>query len=97
MVQRQKDEAQVEATAQEDITEYVIMDLKVPVIRECQLEQPWKDNDSEEEVRVVKIKFGIYDNLPVPVLWGGEEMRGYDVMDYHQNKIFPLKLDKDAR
>ena len=82
---------------QEDITEYVMMDLKVKVKREIQPEQLWQENDSVEEERTVRMKFGLCASLPVPVLWGGEEMRGYDVLDYHQNKVLSLKLDKDTR
>ena len=39
------------------------------------------------------MQFGLCENLPVPILWGGSQMRGYDLLDYHANKVMTLKID----
>ena len=41
------------------------------------------------------MKFALCESLPVPVLWGGNQMRGLDVMDYHRNKVVSMELGTD--
>ena len=39
------------------------------------------------------MKFGVCENLPVPVLWGGKQMRKYGLLDYHSHKTISLCVD----
>jgi hypothetical protein len=55
-------------------------------------EQGFDDCESEIEEQIVKMKFGLCEQLPVPVLWGGKQMRGYDLLDYHSSKTLSLRL-----
>ena len=76
----------------DEIEEYVVLPLRITCKRETLAEESYESCESIEEVRTIKMKFGLCENLPVPVLWGGKQMRKYDVLDYHTNKTLSLKL-----
>ena len=78
----------------EYIDKFVVLPLRVIAKREGPVIAAYGDNHSEEEVVTVKMKFGLCESLPVPLLWGGKQMRGYDLVDYHRNKTLSLKLEE---
>ena len=39
--------------------------------------------------------FGVSDNLPVPLLWGGGQMRRRDLIDHHKRKTLSLLVDSE--
>jgi hypothetical protein len=77
----------------DEVSEYVILHLKIPCKKETMAEQGYEECESEIHERVVKMKFGLCEQLPVPVLWGGQEMRDYDLLDYHASRTISMKLD----
>jgi hypothetical protein len=77
---------------QEFINEYVQFNLKIKAKKEGEAGQLYGDNDAVEEDIEVPMKFGVCDSLPVPILWGGKQMRRYDLLDYHRNKVLSLNI-----
>ena len=77
----------------DEIEEYVIIPLRITCKQEVKSDEGYMDCDSGEEVITIKMKFGVCENLPVPVLWGGKQMRKYGLLDYHSNKTISLKVD----
>jgi exodeoxyribonuclease III len=75
------------------IEEYVVLDLRVTCKQELKPEQGYSDCTSEEVTRTVKMKFGLCECLPVPVLWGGKQMRDAGLLDYHHQKTLSVRLD----
>ena len=43
--------------------------------------------EAAEEDVIAPMKFTLCNSLPVPVLWGGKQMRDADLLDYHRNKV----------
>ena len=41
--------------------------------------------------------FGLVESLPVPILWGGGQMRKRDLIDDHGRKTLSLLLDNNER
>jgi exodeoxyribonuclease III len=76
----------------DEIEEYVVLKLKVTCKRELQPEQGYDDCTSEEEQRTIKMKFGLCEALPVPVLWGGKQMRKAGLLDYHDQKTLSIRM-----
>ena len=73
------------------VTEYV----QVPVqIKAKRGQQPlnYDENNNEEVKKEITLKFGVCSQLPVPILWGGAEMRKFEVIDYHQHKLLSMRL-----
>ena len=77
----------------DEIEEYVIIPLKITCKQETKPEQGYVDCESVEEVITINMKFGVCENLPVPVLWGGKQMRKYGLLDYHSHKTISLCVD----
>jgi hypothetical protein len=40
------------------------------------------------------MKFGVCESLPVPVLWGGKQMRKYGLLDYHAVKTVAMTVEE---
>jgi exodeoxyribonuclease III len=77
----------------EEVEEYVIVPLTIKCKRERIAEQGYGDCESEEIERTIKMKFGLCSMLPVPVLWGGNQMRKHELLDYHTQKTLSLKMN----
>jgi hypothetical protein len=77
----------------DEIEEYVVLKLRVTCKEELIAEQGYDDCASEEVVHTVKMKFGLCESLPVPVLWGGKQMRDAGLLDYHQQKTLSVRLN----
>jgi exodeoxyribonuclease III len=75
----------------DEIDEYVILPVEIRLKRELKPEQGYDDCQSEEEVRTIKMKFGVCENLPVPILWGGNQMRKLDLLDHHSTRVLSLR------
>ena len=45
----------------------------------------------------IKMTFGIVDELPVPILWGGKQMRLLECHDLHERKVLTFKREEDQR
>ena len=56
-------------------------------------------NDEIEDTQQIGIKmtFGIVDELPVPILWGGKQMRLLECHDLHERKLLTFKWREDQR
>ena len=52
---------------------------------------------SQEEEKQVSLTFGVCDSLPVPILWGGAQMRKHDLVDYHSRKLLTMRLPEGQR
>ena len=76
----------------DDVSKYVILSLKIRVKKEANPGQRYGDIDAEEEEVEVRMQFGLCESLPVPILWGGSQMRGYDLLDYHSNKVVTMNV-----
>ena len=76
----------------ESIDEFVLLKVRLQMKRESTSDQAYGENDSPEEEREVEMKFGVCEGLPVPILWGGAQMRSYDLVDYHSNKTLSMRL-----
>lgn len=77
----------------EFIHNYVVLMLRFRAKKEGSEGQAYEDNQAPEEEVTIRMKFGVCESLPVPILWGGKEMRGYDLLDYHRNKVLSLKIE----
>jgi exodeoxyribonuclease III len=51
---------------------------------------PYNEVGVEEELIEIKMKFAICESLPVPILWGGAQMRQHDLLDHHAMKMLSL-------
>ena len=56
----------------------------------------YEETEDPEEEREVMFTFGVCDSLPVPMLWGGAEMRRYGLMDHHDNKTLSMRLGDEG-
>ena len=54
----------------DEVSEYVILHVKILCKKETIAEQGFEECESEAQERVIKMKFGLCEQLPVPVLWG---------------------------
>ena len=52
---------------------------------------------SAPEEKQITMTFGLVDSLPVPILWGGGQMRKRDLLDDHGRKTLSLLLDNNER
>ena len=52
---------------------------------------------SAPEEKQITMTFGLVDYLPVPILWGGGQMRKRDLLDDHGRKTLSLLLDNNER
>ena len=52
---------------------------------------------SSPEEKQITMTFGLVDSLPVPILWGGGQMRKRDLLDDHGRKTLSLLLDNNER
>ena len=77
----------------DSVNQYVILPLKIKVKREATPGLRYDDIEAGEEVVEVRMQFGLCENLPVPILWGGSQMRGYDLLDYHSTKVLTMKVE----
>ena len=75
------------------ITQYVYLPFRIIAKKESIAGQPYGENESIEEEIAVPTKFGLCDSLPVPILWGGKQMRGHKLLDYHHNKVLSLIVE----
>ena len=80
----------------DQIEEYVVLLVKVWCKKELVAEQGYDECGSEEGYQVIKMRFGVCASLPVPILWGGHEMRSHEVLDYHRVKTLSFKLGSDG-
>ena len=48
---------------------------------------------SGPELKTIRMTFGVSDNLPVPLLWGGQQMRNRELLDHHKRKAISLMVD----
>jgi exodeoxyribonuclease III len=81
----------------DDITECVELDVKVKMKKETVAEQTYEENESTEEIRIITMTFGICQDLPVPILWGGGQMREHGLLDYHDKRTLSIKTKKGVR
>ena len=77
----------------EEVKEYVVMKVNVKVKPRSQRDETYDDNPADEAQREITLYFGICESLPVPLLWGGKQMRKYHVLDYHSLKILSIRFD----
>jgi hypothetical protein len=71
----------------DSVSQYVTLPLKIRVKKEAAPGLLYMDIEAQEEEVEVTMQFGLCENLPVPILWGGSQMRGYDLLDYHSMRI----------
>jgi hypothetical protein len=74
--------------------------VRVPVRLKMKLhglgQDGYEETEDPEEEREVMFTFGVCDSLPVPMLWGGAEMRRYGLMDHHDNKTLSMRLGDEG-
>jgi len=81
----------------EDITEYADLALKIKVKKESSPEQRYEANENEEGYRTIRMTYGLCESLPVPILWGGRQMRDWGLLDYHGNRVLSIKMEENER
>lgn len=79
------------------ITEAVVLDVRVKMARVFSGNPEDHRDMGEEEERVIRMSFGVCASLPVPILWGGSEMRKYNLLDLHKQKKLSLTLPDGFR
>lgn len=74
------------------VTRMVEIDIRFPMamVQEGE-EELTRGMELGEEISIT-MSFGVVDNLPVPILWGGGQMRKYEVHDYHEKKLMTFML-----
>ena len=72
------------------------MDVRLKTKKEGLEGTSYEDVDEEEVTRVVRMSFGVCRALPVPILWGGGEMRKKGMRDYHDCQVVSL-MDEDGQ
>jgi hypothetical protein len=79
----------------DNVTQFVTLPLKLKAKPEGEGEagQVYDSLEAAEEDVIVPMKFALCDSLPVPVLWGGKQMRDADLLDYHRNKVLSMLSD----
>ena len=80
----------------EMISHSVTMDVRLKTKKEGLEGTSYEDVDEEEVTRVVRMSFGVCRALPVPILWGGGEMRKKGMRDYHDCQVVSL-MDEDGQ
>ena len=81
------------------ISEMVILHVRVmmkPVLGSV-IENTDHADTGEEKEQTIRMSFGVCSSLPVPILWGGGQMRKYDVLDLHSQKLLAFKLPVEGR
>ena len=74
------------------VEEYVIFPIKIMCKRELASEEAYDDCESPEETITIPMRFGICESLPVPILWGGRQMRRYGLLDHFESRVLSLKI-----
>ena len=73
------------------VTAYVKLPVKIKVKRADNC-QHFEESNSYEDTKTIELRFGVCSQLPVPILWGGVQMRKYNVVDYHKNRTLAMTL-----
>ena len=65
---------------EDSITHVVTMDVQVVMRRYLKVVENYEDQVfetelSEPETKTIRMSFGVCEQLPVPILWGGKQMR----------------------
>ena len=81
----------------DNVTEEVELSVKLKVKEEKVTDQTYEENEEEEETYTIKMNFGVCEDLPVPILWGGGQMRQHGLLDYHTQRVLSLKKPKGGR
>ena len=79
------------------ISEMVTLDVRLKTKVESEGEESYDETSGEEVIRVVSMSFGLCQHLPVPILWGGGEMRARGVRDYHDRKVVSFQEESGER
>jgi hypothetical protein len=84
------------------ITHVVTMEVQVLMRRYLKVVENYEDQVfetelSEPETKTIKMSFGVCEQLPVPILWGGKQMRKYGLLDHHQDKTLSIKFGPHDR
>ena len=74
------------------ITEMVALDVRVKMRKILSIDTSNQAEAGDEEERTIRMTFGVCSSLPVPILWGGGEMRGYKLLDLHHHKSLSFTL-----
>ena len=73
------------------VTEYVVIKVSIKMKRYNREKCGYDDLTSPEVTKEIKLTFGVCEDLPVPILWGGKQMRRYGLVDYHDQKLLSLR------
>ena len=81
----------------DDITHVVTMEVRLVMRKYLRVvedyeQQIFETELSEPEEKVVRMSFGVCENLPVPILWGGRQMRKYDLIDHHEQRVVSMRF-----
>ena len=83
------------------VDHYVALDVRMKMKPMAALDmdnQPlYSENQGEEEVKTVKLTFGVCESLPVPILWGGSQMRRHGMLDYYNRRLISMRLDRSGK
>ena len=74
------------------VTEYVLLPISL-IVKPAQEKVSYNDNSNDEENCTITLKFGVCSQLPVPILWGGNQMRRFQVVDHHNLKTLSMVIN----
>ena len=82
------------------VDRYVALEVKIKMKLQAEAglgNQPlYEDNPEEEQVQKITLTFGVCESLPVPILWGGKQMRRHGLVDYYNRRLLAMRLDKSG-
>lgn len=79
------------------ITEMVVLDVRVKMRKVFSMDNNNHADAGEEEEKTIRMSFGVCSSLPVPILWGGGQMRKYKLLDLHHQKSLAFTLPEGDR
>ena len=75
------------------VTQRVIMDVSFNAFPITGDDSAGSQSSGDTTIITIKMSFGVVENLPVPVLWGGKQMRNLECHDLHEHKLLTCKWE----
>jgi exodeoxyribonuclease III len=79
------------------ITEMIVLKIRVKMRPVLSIDVTNHADTGDEVWRTIRMSFGVCSNLPVPILWGGEQMRKFKLLDLHDQKSLAFTLPDGDR
>ena len=82
---------------EDHITHVVTLEVRLQMRKYLKVVEDYEKQVFETELSepvetIVRMSFGVCENLPVPILWGGKQMRKYELLDHQSERIISMKF-----